>query len=86
VPRRATVAAVIDILLVVFHSIFSVLLVFAVLLHSGRDAGLSGAFGVGGGASSYGGSSAVVERNLDRITVVIAVLFFCTTIALSLRI
>lgn len=77
---------VIDIALVVLHSIFSVTLIFAVLLHSGRDAGLSGAFGVGGGSSAYGGSSAVVEKNLDRITVVIAVLFFCTTIALSLRI
>lgn len=77
---------VVDVALIVAHSIISVLLVLAVLLHSGRDAGLSGAFGVGGGASSYGGSSAVVERNLDRITVVIAVLFFCTTIALSLRI
>jgi len=78
--------AVIDIALIVAHSVISGLLVLAVLLHSGKDAGLSGALGVGGGSSSFGGSSAVVEKNLDRITVVIAVLFFCTTIALSLRI
>ena len=76
----------IDVALIVTHSIFSGLLILAVLLHSGRDAGLSGALGVGAGSSSFGGSSAVVEKNLDRITVVIAVLFFCTTIALSLRI
>lgn len=66
-------------ILVVLHSIICVLLIFFVLLHSGRDAGLSGAFGVGGSSGSYGGSSAIVERNLDRITVVVAVLFFITT-------
>jgi preprotein translocase subunit SecG len=80
------VPGVLDIALIVFHSIFSVALIFAVLLHSGRDSGLSGAFGVGGGSSAYGGSSAIVEKNLDRITVVLGVLFFGTTIALALRI
>lgn len=69
--------------LIVAHSIICVLLIVAVLLHSGKDAGLSGAFGVGGGASAYGGSSKIVERNLDRLTVVIAVLFFATTFGLS---
>ena len=69
--------------LVVVHSINAVLLVFLVLLHSGKDAGLSGAFGVGGSSSSYGGSTAVVEKNLDRVTVASAVLFFVTTFALS---
>ena len=76
----------IDVALIVLHSLFSLTLILAVLLHSGRDAGLSGAFGVGGGSSAYGGSSAIVEKNLDRITVVIGVLFFGTTIALALRI
>ncbi len=65
--------------LVVAHSLTSVLLVFLVLLHSGKDAGLSGAFGVGASSSSYGGSSAIVEKNLDRITVVVGILFFLTT-------
>lgn len=68
--------------LVVAHSLVCVLLVFLVLLHSGKDSGLSGAFGVGATSGSYGGSSAIVERNLDRITVVVAILFFLTTFAL----
>ena len=61
-----------------------VLLVALILMHSGKDAGLSGAFGVGGGASAYGGSSAIVEKNLSRITVVVAVLFFLMTYVLAL--
>jgi preprotein translocase subunit SecG len=69
--------------LVVLHSIDAVLLIFLVLLHSGKDAGLSGAFGVGGSSSSYGGSTAIVEKNLDRITVVAAILFFVTTFLLA---
>ncbi len=69
--------------LVVLHSLISVLLIFLVLLHSGKDAGLSGAFGVGGSSSSYGGSTAIVERNLDRITVVTAIVFFVTTFFLA---
>ncbi len=69
--------------LVVIHVLFSVLLVSLVLMHSGKDAGLSGAFGVGGGSGAYGGSSAIVEKNLTRITVVVAVLFFLTTFLLG---
>ena len=45
--------------------IIAVVLIFLILLHSGKDAGLSGAFGIGGGGSSFGGGS-MVERNLDR--------------------
>lgn len=59
----------------------SVLLVFLILLHSGKDAGLSGAFGIGGGGSSIGGGS-MVERNLDRATVITAVIFALNTILL----
>ena len=69
--------------LVVVHSINCALLIFLVLLHSGKDAGLSGAFGVGGSSSSYGGSTAIVEKNLDRVTVASAVLFFITTFFLA---
>jgi preprotein translocase subunit SecG len=68
---------------VIVHSLNCVLLVFLVLLHSGKDAGLSGAFGVGGASSSYGGSTAIVEKNLDRVTVASAVLFFITTFLLA---
>jgi preprotein translocase subunit SecG len=69
--------------LVVVHSLISVLLIFLVLLHSGKDAGLSGAFGVGGTTSTYGGSTAIVEKNLDRITVAVAIIFFITTFFLA---
>lgn len=69
-----TIMALIQVLL-------SVLLVFLVLLHSGKDAGLSGAFGIGGGGSSIGGGS-MVERNLDRATVVTAIIFTLNTILL----
>lgn len=68
---------------VVLHGINCVLLIFLVLLHSGKDAGLSGAFGVGGSSSSYGGSTAIVEKNLDRVTVASAILFFITTFLLA---
>jgi preprotein translocase subunit SecG len=59
----------------------SVVLIFLILLHSGKDAGLSGAFGIGGGGSSIGGGS-MVERNLDRATVFFAVLFAVNTFVL----
>lgn len=71
--------------LVVFQSLVCGLLVFFILLHSGRDAGLSGAFGVGSTSGSYGGSSAIVEKNLDRITVVVTVLFFVSSYLLIKR-
>lgn len=56
-------------------------LVFLILMHSGKDAGLSGAFGVGTGAGPLGGGS-LVERNLNRWTVVFALLFVVNTIVL----
>jgi preprotein translocase subunit SecG len=59
----------------------AVALIFLVLLHSGKDAGLSGAFGIGGGGSSVGGGS-MVERNLTRATVVCAIIFTLNTILL----
>jgi preprotein translocase subunit SecG len=65
----------------VIQIIIAVVLIFLVLLHSGKDAGLSGAFGIGGGGSSIGGGS-MVERNLDRATVFFAVLFAVNTIVL----
>jgi preprotein translocase subunit SecG len=56
-------------------------LVFLILMHSGKDAGLSGAFGVGTGAGPLGGGS-LVERNLNRWTIAFAVLFVLNTIVL----
>lgn len=65
----------------VIQVIIAVVLVFLILLHSGKDAGLSGAFGIGGGGSQIGGGS-MVERNLDRATVFFAILFVVNTIVL----
>ncbi|MBW3580134.1 MAG: preprotein translocase subunit SecG [Actinobacteria bacterium] len=69
--------------IVVVHVIVALLLVLLVLLHSGRGGGLSDMFGGGIGASAAG--SSVMERNLDRITVAVAVLFSFTTVILALR-
>ena len=56
-------------------------LVFLILMHSGKDAGLSGAFGVGSGAGPFGGGS-LVERNLNRWTIGFAIAFAINTIVL----
>jgi preprotein translocase subunit SecG len=56
-------------------------LIFLVLMHSGKDAGLSGAFGVGSGAGPLGGGS-MVERNLNRWTIGFAVVLFVNTVLL----
>ena len=61
--------------------ILAVTLIVLVLLHSGKDAGLSGAFGVGGGTGPLGGGS-LVERNLNRWTIVFALLFVTNVIVL----
>ncbi len=58
-----------------------VVLIFLILMHSGKDAGLSGAFGVGSGAGPFGGGS-LVERNLNRWTVGFAIAFTVNTIIL----
>jgi preprotein translocase subunit SecG len=68
-------------LLGIVQVIIAVVLVFLILLHSGKDAGLSGAFGIGGGGSSFGGGS-MVERNLDRATIFFAILFVLNTFVL----
>ncbi len=59
----------------------AIVVIFLVLMHSGKDAGLSGAFGVGTGSGPFGGGS-LVERNLNRWTVGFAVAFFVNTIIL----
>jgi preprotein translocase subunit SecG len=61
--------------------ILSVILIVLVLLHSGKDTGLSGAFGVGTGAGPLGGGS-LVERNLNRWTIAFALLFVANVIIL----
>lgn len=64
------------------HVLDGLLLVFLVLLHSGKGGGLSDMFGGGLGATAAG--STVAEKNLDRITVVVALIFAFTTISLSM--
>ena len=68
-----------------FHVLLSMGLIALILLHAGRGGGLSDAFG--GGMGPLGGlaGSTVVERNLDRITVAVGVLFGITTLVLVVR-
>ncbi len=65
----------------VVQILISVILILLVLLHSGKDAGLSGAFGIGQSGGSFGGGS-LVERNLDRWTIFFGILFVLNTIVL----
>ncbi|HJE61260.1 preprotein translocase subunit SecG [Nocardiopsis sp. NPDC055551] len=68
----------------IFVMLLSVLLVLLVLMHKGKGGGLSDMFG-GGVTSSLGGSS-VVERNLDRMTVGVGVVWIVTIVVLGLLI
>ncbi|MPZ86675.1 MAG: preprotein translocase subunit SecG [Nitriliruptorales bacterium] len=68
---------------VVVHVLVSLLLILFILLKSGRGGGLSDMFG--GGAMSTMSGSTVVEKNLDRMTVITAVVWALTTVILSLR-
>ena len=67
-------------ILSVVQVFIAVVLIFLILLHSSKDAGMSGAFGVGVAGGTTGGS--LMERNLDRWTILFAVLFAANTIAL----
>lgn len=65
------------------HILVSLALIVMVLLHSGKGGGLSEMFG--GGLGSAAAGSTVVERNLDRATIVCAVAFCFTTVILAIR-
>ncbi len=67
----------------VIHIIVSVALILLVLLHAGRGGGVSEMFG--GGMQSQAMGSTVMEKNLDRITVIIAIIFAGTTVLLAFR-
>ena len=71
------------ILVIAVHIVVSLALILLILLHSGRGSGLSDMFGGGMGASAAG--STVMERNLDRITVMVAILFSFTSMILTIR-
>lgn len=68
-------------LLGLLQVVIAVVLILLILMHSGRDTGLSGAFGVGTGQGPFGGGS-LVERNLNRWTVFFAILFALNTIVM----
>ena len=71
------------IVFVVIHMVATLSLIFLVLMHSGKGGGLSDMFGGSVGQAAAG--STVVEKNLDRITVTVAVIFAFTNLILILR-
>jgi preprotein translocase subunit SecG len=68
---------------VIVDVLSALMLILLVLLHSGRGGGLSDMFGGGIGSATAG--STVVERNLDRITVVTGLIFAFSTVTLAIR-
>jgi preprotein translocase subunit SecG len=74
---------ILDAVIITLHVIVSLVLILFVLLHAGRGGGLSDMFGGPAGGSMAG--STVVEKNLDRLTVVASVMFAFTTLLLALR-
>jgi preprotein translocase subunit SecG len=75
---------VLNAILIVIQVVTALALILFVLLHAGRGGGLSDMFGGGSLGGAMAGST-VVERNLDRITIITALLFFFATILLGLR-
>ncbi len=73
---------ILEFVLQVLLGITSLLLTLLILLHKGRGGGLSDMFG--GGMSSAVGSSGLAERNLNRFTVVLALVWFVSIVALGL--
>ena len=71
------------ILYIVIEVMTALALIFLILMHSGRGGGLSDMFGGSMGAAAQG--STVVERNLDRITIMVALIFAFTYVTLDLR-
>jgi preprotein translocase subunit SecG len=74
--------AVVEAFFIVIHVLLSLGLIALVLLHSGKGGGLTDVFGGGMSTSSLGGST-VVERNLDRLTWIVGVLFGISTFVLT---
>ena len=81
VPLAAVSA--LTVVIVIVHVAVSLALILLILLHSGRGSGLSDMFGGGMGASAAG--STVMERNLDRLTVMVSIMFAFTSIVLVIR-
>jgi preprotein translocase subunit SecG len=75
--------SLLTIILIVLQIIVSIGLIMLILMHSGRGGGLSDMFGSSMGTTAAG--STVVEKNLDRITITLAIIFTFTTLSLALR-
>lgn len=71
-----------DGIVAVIHLLISLALIFLILLHAGRGGGMGDMFG-GGMSMGGGGGTTVVERNLDRLTVVLAIAFALSTFLLT---
>lgn len=72
----------INTILIGVHIVVSVLLIISILLHSGKGGGMSEMFG---GGQSLAAGSTVVEKNLDRLSIVLSLVFVFTTIMLAIR-
>ena len=71
------------VVIVVVHVIVSLAMILLVLLHAGRGGGVSEMFG--GGMQTQAMGSTVMEKNLDRFTVIVAIVFAGTTILLAFQ-
>jgi preprotein translocase subunit SecG len=80
---RRTILSDVTGILIGIHLLVSLVLILLVLLHAGRGGGVSEMFG--GGMQSQAMGSTVMEKNLDRITIICAVIFAGTTILLAFR-
>jgi preprotein translocase subunit SecG len=78
------VRTVLTIAIMVVNIIVAFALVVLILLHSGKGGGLSDMFG--GSVGQVAAGSTVAEKNLDRITITVAIIFAFTTVALALRV
>ncbi|MEN8238086.1 MAG: preprotein translocase subunit SecG [Actinomycetota bacterium] len=79
---RERVRTLLDGIVAVIHLLVSLSLIFLILLHAGKGGGMGDMFGGGMSSGNIGGST-VVEKNLDRLTVILAVLFAVTTFVLT---
>ena len=79
---RERVRTLLDGIVAVLHLLVSLALIFLILLHAGKGGGMGDMFGGGMSSGNVGGST-VVEKNLDRLTVILAVLFTITTFSLT---
>jgi preprotein translocase subunit SecG len=70
-------------ILVIIHVLASLMLIMFILLHAGRGGGVSEMFG--GGMQSQAMGSTVMEKNLDRMTIIVAIIFAGTTVVLASR-